>query len=216
MLSAILTAIGLLLNTLNGLNSSDRKRQRLAKSLYEIYEDLTGIVERGRDLLSYAEALDKLTVNDIPIKLLRSQQAALISFNEHFGRVAHILELHLPSETGRLQVITEFKSTRVALLLNFPVDKTPMRVTTNAPVVAITPATQKLLDDYVQMGLQWYPGAQIELHDKTWNTDFDLAAVLVASPSDVQAAYRVLEEITKVREDLRKFLVEKFEVQDLS
>lgn len=211
MLTTVLAAIKLLVDALKGQFTSDKKRERLAKDLFKVYLDLDEIVRQGRELVSYV-APDRPIAKGIPIEALRSQQMALETFQRHLDRVAAILDLHLPSRTGRLEVFMAFKSLAIALLLTFLVDR-PQIGTDEADLSS--PEMRKLIDECKRLGLDWEPAALILLPDKTWTAEPDFHMALIASPADIEAARRALDSIAGVQEELRLFLVEKFKIEDV-
>src|ERR1700682_2941521 len=77
-----LAAIKLILDTIRTHFTPEKKRERFAKDLLKLYLDVVEIVARGRELLSYVNPNQPIAEN-IPIEALRSQQAALISFQKH-------------------------------------------------------------------------------------------------------------------------------------
>lgn len=217
LLPGILFALKLVLDVIKAQHTPDKKRERLAKDLFKLYLDLVEISDRGRELLSYV-APNQPIADNFPIEVLRSQQAALIGFQRHLDNVAAILEVHLPSRAKRLEVLTAVKGAGVAFLLAFLIDMPP--ITLNGADWK-KPEIQALVEKCKSLGLgtEWELCGVIPLPEKPWIKDteqtWDVYTVLIASPADIDAVRRVLDEIATIQEELRKFLVEKFKMEDV-
>lgn len=217
LLPGVLSAVKLVLDAIRGHYTPEKKRERLAKDLLKLYLDLVEIVGRGQELVSYVGP-DKPVADNIPIEVLRSQQAALISFQKHLDNVAAILELHLPSGTARLEVLTTFKAAAVAFLLTFLIEDMPRITMDDAAFKA--PEVQALVEKSKSLGLEWEVYGLIPLPEKPWIwdpnfEDWDVHTALIASAADIAAVQRVLDDVAAIQEELRQFLIEKFKIEDL-
>jgi hypothetical protein len=210
-----LAAIKLIVDSIRTQFTPDKKRERFAKDLLKLYLDVGEIVARGRELLSYVNPNQPIAEN-IPIEVLRSQQAGLISFHKHLDSVAAILELHLPSRAQRLEVLSAFKTAAVAFLLTFLIEMPPITLDDAAWK---TPEVQALVEKCKLLGLEWEVCGVIPLPDKPWisedHQDWDVCAVLIATPPDIDVVGRMLDEMATIQEQLRLFLIEKFKIEDL-
>lgn len=218
MLTDVLKVLELLVNTIKGHLTPERKRQKLAKDLLRVYLDTDDVVQRGRELLSLVGP-EKL-VAAINLDALLAQQAALRNLDEHLRPVAPILKLHLPVQAERLMVFHGAKDNCILLLVASLLGRTPRRsyLEHSDPV-----QMQRLFDEYKAAGedVLWknFEREPMPLSsDKSWWVrpgEDKYFPVLATTPSDLQAARKTLDEIAAIGEQLRLFLIDKFKLEEL-
>jgi hypothetical protein len=216
MWSALLRILELLIKAVHPEITPDQLRRSLAKDLAKIYMEVDEIVNRGREFLSFFDA-DSLVVNDVKIDILLAQQDALHSVRDHLERVAPLLAIQLPPQTATLNLLIEGKWQQIMFLLNWFLYDAPDR--TRVP----------LLDTHVPPGYLArlvhldgpLPESERDVRDlwiqplahEDWSAES--RSLLIATPEDLVEARDTLNRIAAIAGDLRQFLVERLNVEDL-
>jgi len=216
MWSVLLKILELLIKAAHPEITPDQLRRSLAKDLEQICRDIHEIVDRGREFLSLFDA-GRLVVNDAKIDVLLAQQDALQRVRDDLERVAALLAIQLPPQAATLHLLIEGKWQQIMFLLNWFLydasDQCPVgSLDTHVPPEYLARLVQ--LDGPLHEGDRNVRDLWIQpLAHEGWSEES--TALLIATPEDLVEAQNTLNSLAAIAEDLRQFLVERFNVEDL-
>jgi len=230
MLMEVLKGLEMLIAVLKGRGTADHRREVLAKEVLAIHQEVNGVVTRGRRILELA-ADDSNVNNPESITLLSEQLGALQRVKEDLttGTVGSVLDLHLPDVTKNMGGLLDWKYARVWIRLN--------QIVSGSKELSDAEWIQEMED---QMGMRELPEGDghvykdsppwpyaLKIYAPGWQKlqklprtevvellkDYRLS--VVATDLDYVQAHQILDQIDAANEELRKFLTEKFKLEDV-
>jgi hypothetical protein len=215
MLTDLMIALELVMAALASMSVPEKKRHRVAKQLLKVYLGIEAVIERGQEILSYLRSEGTLT-HDVALNVLLEQQRAFEDLVSHLKdeSLSSLLGLHLP-EFGplsfltdpnedeiicffsQLTAISDFEQERHEFLYELALDQESPEGHPRVEVPATT------LSESYPSGLSHLPGQRSR-------------SVRVFSTSQqVEEADAVLAKMSQLRERLRRYLIGRFEFQDM-
>jgi hypothetical protein len=243
MVGDLIKALDLLLNTLRTERSADKKRQALAKELFFLYLDLCAMVERGRRILALAaigktsstsNEAGRINVTEI-VTLLTMQTEALADLSERLraGVIGDILQLHTPKLSRELRCLLDYKNYRVWMTLDFLVndgDPLPTELLTGSSTKQNSVEEDWILrlearmdegDSHPFRDGRLYPQYLLDKVravkdiERQASSRGSMKVDLVVTPEEIATGQKLLDDIIANTEQLRVFLLEKFELADV-
>lgn len=231
MWSDILKATQILVQYLTGDGLEKRKRRGFAKNLIRIYLDIDRLVGQGTWILSQLANRDRtqLTASDL-IEQLKVIQSLIDDLND--SKVQAVIKIQLPAlaqlDYYWLHIKWEFLQGLIIDLSALSMSCSPI----GHPQLFGAKDSELPKEDELLL-VQEIPEDQIGQHSNHWrkhkallkqwflsvarpnNEVMQTPMVVRASPEDVGTAREVLEAIAKQGEELRKFILDNFELNDI-
>lgn len=243
MLGDLIKALDLLLSTLRAGHTAERKRQRLAKELFQLYLDLRTVIERGRKILDLAPRSRTSDVSSEQgrvsmteaVALLMLQTDALASLTDRLrtGLLGDILQLHAPQVSQELRCLLDAKNYRVWMTLDF-------LVTEGGPsTTEVLPGSQhnSVEEDWIlrlearmsDEGTHPFRDGQVyplrvqkgvytlkrAVEEAAHRPPGSIEADLVVTRAEITTGRKLLDDIESNTNELGAFLKAKFELSDL-
>jgi hypothetical protein len=217
-LDTLLKGLELLLGKLKDASAPDKKREKLARELLQIYLDVAENVHRGREILAVYEYP---SYSDRAILLLSQQLRTLQRLTERLTQdpVASIVSLHLPNLSRELGFAINFKRDRVWLGLDLLVSD-GQQITANEWIARLQSRMSELSESDLQLEMNQY----MLRHSQVLPfADFDMyvsarpreETTLIGSPEELRKGHLVLDRLEAVGAGLHTFLLEKFKFEDV-
>lgn len=227
MLTDILKVLELIINSVKGARTSEKKRQKVAKQLLKIYLDIERIVERGKGLLSFLKR-DTTVVRNVAFGKLMAQQRALQNIIDDLNdqNIVSTLRLHLP-KFRNLQGLLHPKLERIGFFISQLLTSKELsdadrkdflpRLRQNDIKSSDRWGDEELLQVGYPMDLMSIPmGVYIHRYLLRKQKDMEKIPVRVFATSDqIRKAETALTQMEQLGEELRLFLIEKFEFEDI-
>jgi hypothetical protein len=238
MSAEILKAVEMLLHAVGLPQSSEKKREKLAKVLLRIHMDiaeLVELVERGRNILLILSKDGSPEGRSISITLLSQQRRVLQSLNDHLASetLAHVVDLHMPAFTKQLYVLLSEKGDRVWFTLDQLVsdgdaELSPAQWVSNLEdrmkdldyPVRYNPHHGEVsrLDDIGGLGMTLSMPRHMRRryeHEMEMRGPRPIETFVLATAQEIQNGHTVLDQLSVANAKLRQFLVEKFKLEDV-
>lgn len=210
MLSDVLKALELLMDTVRSAKSPEKKRQKIAKQLLRLYLDLQRIAERGNDILNILKG-EYSVYYDVALSKLQAQQRALQDLIDDINGLEGLalLELHLPHFKVNLTVLTYPKVKRIGFWISQLTLGKELNNYELGHLRLQLDAADKLLVDYGER-------SDLMSAKPEWIGYVEDCPVRVfGCARQVLGAEEVLVKIEQLAEELRQFIIEKFEFSDV-
>ena len=215
MLAELVKGLQVILEFLRKEAPPKRRRGKLAKSILKIYIDTHEIVMRGRRILSCLEAKGPVAPSEAVTDLILKQQLAIADVVERFSAPEVKTVLGLYTDVRGLTHLLEFKycslSSRVRprLLPDRLIDDSERVNTLRGPSAPERRSSDRLIDD---RELEKLENTLEKLEN--WNTFTHVSFEELYDPLPSMDDRRLLEEIDQLLAEIRKVLLEKFELND--
>ena len=229
MWSDILKAVEILVKVLSGGGLETKRRRNFAKDLIRIYLDIDRLLVQGNWIISQLTNPNGTTLTAAAIlDQLKIIQSLLDNLNN--SKIESLIKIHLPtvaqldhySLAAKWDFLNEIIADHLVIDLSTlstsrPVGKNPVLIGAENP----EKVERELFLLSRDTGYREWRKAQASLHqwlleekqDRRREQEFSL--IVRASFEDIEAAQDVLNAIAKAGEELRTFLHENFQMDDL-
>jgi hypothetical protein len=205
MLSDVLKALELMTDVIRSAKTPEKKRQRIAKQLLRIYLDIEMVVERGNDILSILRRGSSVYY-DVPRGKLQAQQRALQHLIDNISGLDElaVLDLHLPHFKRELTVLFSLKWKRIGFYLS------------QLTATGIKLTQHELM--YIRSQVDWEDARLLQFGDPM---PLDIVkrreqqVRVFTTATQIIDAEEALVKIEQLAEQLRQFIIEKFEFEDI-
>jgi hypothetical protein len=188
MLTDLLKALELLMDALKGIKTSEKRREKVARQLFLIYLDIDQILDQGKNILALLRSDSPWVQESVALNMLIAQQKALDSLASHISApiINGVLKLHL-SEFKELNILYQAggKADRLKFYLS--------QLTASSPE---------------EHGWSKIAVGKLMPHS-------DIFVVIQASQEQIREAKNTLAKIARLHRNLRVFLTEKFQFEDV-
>ncbi len=223
MLDILLKGVELLLGKLKDASTPEKKREKLAKRLMQIYLNLEEIVHRGRELLSLYQK--DPPESERSILLLTQQLRTLQELHNQLeqGVVGEILKLHLPALSKSLRCALFSKHDLVWVGLDLFVSDgheiTKKEWMSRLESLPDWKERSSMLPDGSMLfrplfhQARAFPLALLTSGMEYAPSQYTMS--LLGSPERISQGHEVLDRVQAVGEELRIFMLEKFKFEDV-
>jgi len=218
MLSDVLKALELITDVIRSAKTPEKKRQRVAKQLLRIYLDVGMIVERGNDILSILKGKSS-AYYDVAFSKLQPQQRALQNLIDDLHRLDSLafLDIHLPHFKKNLKVLVGRKTGQIGFYLS-QLTATGKELTQHELEYLwsqVGATDRNLLNHGLQTDFTYVEFTGVDFRMRHLRDREDFSIRVFTSARQIAEAEEALVKMEQLAEELRQFIIEKFEFEDV-